>query len=579
MDFEDAFFDTNDYELQESKIGEGAYGKVYKAINKKDHKIYAVKLFNSDSNFNGRQQMLILRESLTLHKLDHPSIVKFIGVNFQSFKNPKILEPAIITEFISNGSLKEIINKERKSIANHSWNATKKYIILLGVSDAMRYLHQHDILHRDLKPCHILIDENYYPKVCDFGLSRCFPETLSKIINLSLTSGIGTPLYMAPELLKGDEKYDKSVDVFAFAILAYEILTNKEPYSELGTNISLQSLTTKILSGYRPKFTDDSVTEKMKELLSNCWSEIPEERPTFDEIFLSLSTDLTYFKETVDRDEINDYIEIVLKRECKYDSFKAKSENEIFLKKQVTSLEKKCQKYENLVKKIQIENKNLRSEVDNKKINNDNWCILIDQLFQGLLSFAEQWRNYTPSNSNEFAIRNLQMASNQGNCIASYALGFLYQIGICFSKNDSVAIQYYEKAGQQGLPFAYSRIGFIYLNGSKQLFKQDVNKAIQYFQKSVDLGSIDGYVNLGSLYIQGVGVPKNVPKGIEYLEFAAQHKHFTAIYNLGSAYEDGLGVNVDYNKALYYYQMANDLGYYMPDDPDPIRRVRRLMSK
>ena len=58
--------------------------------------------------------------------------------------------------------------------------------ITFGITDAMRYLHLHNILHRDLKLENVLVDENYYPKVCDFGLSICFPETFSKSLKLSL---------------------------------------------------------------------------------------------------------------------------------------------------------------------------------------------------------------------------------------------------------------------------------------------------------------------------------------------------------------------------------------------------------
>lgn len=86
--------------------------------------------------------MLFLRESLLLHKQNHPSIVKFKGINFKSINNPLKLKPTIITEFIPNGSLKDNLDKERKSLSDLNWNATKKYITLLGISDAMRYLHK-----------------------------------------------------------------------------------------------------------------------------------------------------------------------------------------------------------------------------------------------------------------------------------------------------------------------------------------------------------------------------------------------------------------------------------------------------
>ena len=78
----------------------------------------------------------------------------------------------------------------------------------------MKYLHEHGIIHRDLKPENILIDKNYYPKICDFGLARCFPLSLTNSYKMTMTGQIGTPLYMAPELLMEEAgHYGPEVDV------------------------------------------------------------------------------------------------------------------------------------------------------------------------------------------------------------------------------------------------------------------------------------------------------------------------------------------------------------------------------
>lgn len=267
----------------------------------------------SENGFDGPDQMLLIRESMLLHKLDHPGIVKFIGINFKSLTNPDALEPSIITEYLPNGSLREILDNEKKSNADYNWTPTKKYIFLLGIAHAMRYLHSHNIIHRDLKPQNILADIDFYPRICDFGLTRCFPGSIT---NISMTKEIGTPLYMAPELLKGDSHYNSSVDVYAFSILAYEIVTGKSPYFELG-KLTPFKLINKVTKGYRPKFTKN-MTKKMKTLLSRCWDENTSERPTFDEIYKLLSTDFSFIDEEVDEDEINHYIEDI-ENECKKD--------------------------------------------------------------------------------------------------------------------------------------------------------------------------------------------------------------------------------------------------------------------
>ena len=216
-------------------------------------------------------------------------------------------------DYMKNGSLRTILNKENDNLADADWNPTKKYICLLGISNAMKYLHKKGILHRDLKPENILIDENYYPKVCDFGLSRFLVESLSDNL-INLTADLGTPLYMAPELLKDEEWYGKGVDVYAFALIAYEIVTGKIPFSKNGKIENFISLSEKIQNGQRPKF-NEGVSEKMQKLISLCWSNDANERPSFEYIFNELSSDFSYFLEDIDLNEVNDYILTIKEKE------------------------------------------------------------------------------------------------------------------------------------------------------------------------------------------------------------------------------------------------------------------------
>ena len=167
----------------------------------------------------------------------------------------------------------------------------------------MKYLHQQEIIHRDLKSDNILMDANYYPHICDFGLSKC----VNNFLSATMTGAIGTPIYMAPELFKEDPHYTTKVDVFAFAILAYEIITEKVPYNELGKKISPFALGHKIMKGYRPKFPND-FPQKLKNLIEKCWNQTANERPSFDEIFTKLSSDFSYLGEKLDEAKIREYI-------------------------------------------------------------------------------------------------------------------------------------------------------------------------------------------------------------------------------------------------------------------------------
>lgn len=302
------FFDTDEFKLTKEKLGEGTFGQVYVVNSLKDNKKYAAKIINSINMTSVNSQFLFMNESQILQKLNHPSIVKFIGINFHSFEDSTSLKPTILTEYLPNKSLKEILDNEKQSIANADWTPTKKYICLLGITDALRYLHEHGIIHRDIKPENVLIDEHFYPRLCDFGLSKCFSEALSNSMKLSMKGITGTPLYMAPELFEDDNHFSPSIDVYAFSMLAYEIVTGKEPFNENGKRLNFAQLTKKILEGGRPDFPK-CVKKKMKTLIQKCWSQKPIERPSFKEIFELLSKDFSYFDEDVDEDEIRNYIE------------------------------------------------------------------------------------------------------------------------------------------------------------------------------------------------------------------------------------------------------------------------------
>ena len=101
MDFEDCFFDTEKYTLTNTKLGEGTFGKVYVVERIDDESQFAAKIISPFGMINSHDQMMFLRESFILRKLDHPALVKFFGINFHSFDDPTKLEPTILTEYYS----------------------------------------------------------------------------------------------------------------------------------------------------------------------------------------------------------------------------------------------------------------------------------------------------------------------------------------------------------------------------------------------------------------------------------------------------------------------------------------------
>lgn len=162
---------------------------------------YATKVLKFECQSNSKQKQF--QQNLK-SSIKNPFVIAIKGYSLMNFKNQNY--PTIITEYIHNGSLFDALqNKISLTSAN-------KYIILLGIAEGMRYLHSQNIIHGNLKPQNILLDQNLYPHICDY-----YDFKISKIFHSSniMEIYIGAPIYLSPEILSGDFYSDK-VDVYSF---------------------------------------------------------------------------------------------------------------------------------------------------------------------------------------------------------------------------------------------------------------------------------------------------------------------------------------------------------------------------
>lgn len=289
--------------ILQNEIGSGSFGQVYKVKEKRTGRFFAAKIANSKLNENSMDILEdISREVDIISKLSHPSVLKFIGFSPCNFK--KKPKPVIITEFVSNGTLEELINSD-----NCHWNDTQKLITIYGIASALSYLHLHNIIHRDLKPENILMDDFLFPKIADFGFSK-ITENNEININKNFTISIkGTPIYLSPEIWEKYE-YTKAGDVYAFAITVYEILTKEKPFAKF----RFFEIPLKVKNGYRPEFKTP-IGKSYQNLIERCWSQDLNERPTFDQIVEELKNDRGFITENVNKEEYYKYISFI--EECR----------------------------------------------------------------------------------------------------------------------------------------------------------------------------------------------------------------------------------------------------------------------
>lgn len=311
------FLDLNKFQ-KKNLIGEGSFGIVYKVLDIKNKIIFAAKVSKAEINYEIEDDMInISREVSVISKINHPSILKFIGFSPFNFKGQ--MRPVIVTEYASGGTLQSILDLERNCCSKPGWDITKKLINLYGLASSLQYLHSHDIIHRDLCPSNVLLDDSLYPKLADFGLSK---KVTHKNENNQISSGFkGTPAYVAPEIWNFHE-YTKAGDVYAFGFTAFEIMTNQVLFPDIKDFYSLYHDV--VYYKKRPSF-EFPIPLCYKKLITKCWAHEKEMRPTFDEIVYDLENNEEYLTECVDKDEFYEYVDFVTqyRNSIAYEQFKS----------------------------------------------------------------------------------------------------------------------------------------------------------------------------------------------------------------------------------------------------------------
>lgn len=287
------------------KIKRGGFGSVYYVTNIETGSEYAAKVIDCCDD-QEQLNKIFDREVKIMMNINHPTLVKLIGYSTVDFHDEQNM--TLIMELAVNGSLQDVIEKIQANFGPHDYTNTSRQIILIGIARGMKYLHDRYIIHRDLKAGNVLLNDNFYPLITDFGMSKIME--VSHTYNQSIYGG--TVPYMAPEIHKG-LPYGPKADVYSFAILMFEVLTDSLAYPELHSGkLSDLAFRNKVVNeNYRPKFTIP-IKESHKKLIEECWSSDPEKRPNFDEIFerlINKNGNEDCFLEGVDFDEIKNYIE------------------------------------------------------------------------------------------------------------------------------------------------------------------------------------------------------------------------------------------------------------------------------
>ena len=203
---------TDYYEIL-NKLGKGSYSEVYKIKSLKDNKYYCLKIINiTEKNLSKNNNEIIILKKLN----NHPNIIKYIN-NYKTSNNLYI-----IFEFCEYSDFNHLIknNIKEKIYINEDIIWEFSYQCLKG----LEYLHNNNIIHRDIKLLNIFLTKDKVIKIGDLGMAKIITN---KVINLY--SRVGTPLYLPPELIK-KENYDFKADIWSLGCSIYQLASLKPPF-------------------------------------------------------------------------------------------------------------------------------------------------------------------------------------------------------------------------------------------------------------------------------------------------------------------------------------------------------------
>ncbi|KAL8246356.1 hypothetical protein R6Q59_007572 [Mikania micrantha] len=266
-----------------NEIGGGVFGTVYKASVGDENDVLAIKnlvvsnMISYPDDFD--------REVNVLGKLRHPNLVSLKGY----YWTPKL--QLLVTDYVPNGSLQTKLHARPPSSPPLSWR--NRFKILLGTAKGLAYLHHSfrpPIIHYNIKPNNILLDDSLNPKISDFGLTRLLSKVDKHVMNNRFQSALG---YVAPELACQSLRVNEKCDVYGFGVLILEIVTGRRPieYGEDNVLILNEQVKSMLEEGNVLECVDVSMGEYPEDevlpilkLALVCTSQIPSSRPSMAEV-------------------------------------------------------------------------------------------------------------------------------------------------------------------------------------------------------------------------------------------------------------------------------------------------------
>jgi serine/threonine protein kinase len=241
------------------EIGAGGMGRVLLAVDDRLGRKVAIKILNRRYRENPRVRERFMHEARAMAKLSHPHIVHIY--NLGQADEP----PHFVMEYLEGAPLTE---------ATRALTLRQKVELMQKVVLAVEFLHQHQILHRDLKPGNILVGLDHEPKLLDFGLALQVDDLGSRLTRAGEV--MGTPNYFSPEQTGGEAPLDARSDVFSLGTILYEVLTGALPFR--GENFGEQTRNIREVDPVLPRRLNPGIPRDLQNICLKALEKNPAER-------------------------------------------------------------------------------------------------------------------------------------------------------------------------------------------------------------------------------------------------------------------------------------------------------------
>lgn len=261
----------------ERELGQGGMATVYLAEDLKHDRKVAIKILREELSASlGKERFL--REIKVAAALQHPHILPL----YDSGEADGLL--FYVMPFVDGLSLRDKLLKEGELPIGEAVR------ILRDVADALTEAHRHGVVHRDLKPENVML-RGRHALVMDFGVAKALSEATGRQSLTTIGVALGTPTYMAPEQAVADPHVDHRADIYAFGVVAYELLAGRPPFS--GANAQ-QILAAQVTAAAEPVTIHRAMPPQLATLVMRCLEKRPADRPqSADELIIQLETVLT----------------------------------------------------------------------------------------------------------------------------------------------------------------------------------------------------------------------------------------------------------------------------------------------